>query len=82
MEIVSPRAVDHPDVHPISADANNKKDRTAAERQRRHREKQRERDGATDAVTDDRDNDRDSVTTAPLVPEFELSGGKSKALAH
>jgi hypothetical protein len=57
------------------------KDRTAAERQRRRREKQRHRDGVTEAVTE-RDAERDSVTTAPALPEFDLNGGQSKALAH
>ena len=60
-----------------------KKDRTAAERQRRRREKQRERDTVTDAVTErdsDRDTVTDAVTTAPLA-ELNLDGGQ-KALAH
>jgi hypothetical protein len=62
-------------------DANSKKDRTAAARQRRQREKQRERDSVIDAVTQ-RDTARDIVTTAPLVPELDLNGGQNKALAH
>jgi len=61
--------------------AETKKDRTAAERQRRRRERQRERDSVTSAVTH-RDVDRDTVTSAPLVPELDLNGGKKPALAH
>jgi hypothetical protein len=59
-----------------TADA--KPDRTAAERQRRHRgKKQREREGVTEGVTQ-----RDTVT-APLIPEFDLqNGGPAKALAN
>jgi hypothetical protein len=52
--------------------------KTAAERQRRRREKQRQRDshGA------ERDIHRDTVTTAPLIPEFDLQNGGPKALAN
>jgi hypothetical protein len=57
--------------------ADSKHDRTAAERQRRHREKQRERDSVTETVTH-----RDAVTLAPRVPELDLNGGQNKALAH
>jgi hypothetical protein len=61
-----------------------KKDRTAAQRQRRRREKQRQRDGVTEAVTEavtERDTDRDTVTTAPAFPdELDFQGGQ-KALA-
>lgn len=58
-----------------------RKRKAAAERQRRRREKRRDRDGVTEAVTE-RDAERDSVTTAPALPEFDLNGGQSKALAH
>jgi hypothetical protein len=58
------------------------KDKTAAERQRRLREKkQRQRDGVTDGVTQ-RDTERDTVT-APLIPEFDLqNGGPQTALTN
>jgi hypothetical protein len=61
-----------------------KKDRTATERKRRQREKQRERDihGAETKVTaTDRDIDGDTVTTPPLLPEFDLQNGGPRQTA-
>jgi hypothetical protein len=56
-----------------------KPDKTAAERQRRRREKHRQRDSVTEAVTgrdNHRDSERDAVTVAPpLLPEFDLQNG-------
>jgi hypothetical protein len=65
--------------HPAATKRNAK---TAAERQRSRREKQRH-DAERDISVTDRDSDRDTVTTAPLVPEFDLqNGGPQKALAN
>jgi hypothetical protein len=72
---------DHPETKP---------DKTAAERQRRRRRKQRQRDGVTETVTQrdaaatDRDIDGEAVTTAPLLPEFDLQNGgpRQTALAN
>jgi hypothetical protein len=58
-----------------------KRRRPAAERQRRRREKQRH-DAERDISVTERESERDSVTTAPLIPEFDLQNGGPNALAN
>ncbi len=62
------------------------KDPTAAERQRRRRQKLRERDNQGGSHATDEPNPRDiddgSVTTAPSSPELNFNGGGNTALAH
>jgi hypothetical protein len=62
-----------------------RKRKGAAERQRRRREKLKDRDnhgGSHAGEPNERDIDKGRVTTAPALPELDLSGGQSKALAH